>query len=342
MAAPAPPAAAAGHRRLPDSVRLPRQPRPRRLAPRRAAGGRRGGARLPQVRRRRVEDVLAAGREGRGEAGLARQRPRGAGVPAGRHRRRRRGRDGAGAEHAVAHDAGARAGAEGLDLRQREAGWHARRREQPRSATTSRSPRTCFMPATTACGCSSRAPPTSRAASARRRRSSRSRSVPRRSVRCRPSSAIAEAREVTVGGVARRALVPGGHGSRISYYVQLPAGAHLALGVGGEGQRAAERRWCAWPSTASRRARCTKGPIGARWDDLLLDCGAAAGPRGAHRFRRHAVAAVAWAEPRVVVKAPPRAALPEAAAALRPHLRLDGRHVPRRQDARATTPRRAC
>ena len=50
--------------------------------------------------------------------------------------------------------------------------------------------------------------------------------------------AVVETREVTVGGVARRALVPGGHGSRISYYVQLPVGAHLALGVGGEGTQA--------------------------------------------------------------------------------------------------------
>src|SRR5262245_18970465 len=40
------------------------------------------------------------------------------------------------------------------------------------------------------------------------------------------------AREVQLSGAQRRALVPGGAGSRLSFYIQLPAGAHLAFGYG--------------------------------------------------------------------------------------------------------------
>jgi choline-sulfatase len=121
--------------------------------------------------------------------------------------------------------------------------------------------------------------------------------------------AVVETREVTVGGVARRALVPGGHRSRISYYVQLPAGAHLALGVGGEGQAGGTA--LVHVAVDGQPARTLhEGPVTTRWNDLLLDCGAAAG----HAVRIDLVArggAVAWAEPRVVVKAPPAAALPK-------------------------------
>jgi choline-sulfatase len=120
---------------------------------------------------------------------------------------------------------------------------------------------------------------------------------------------VVETRQVTVGGIARRALAPGGHGSRVSYYVQLPAGAHLALGVGAEGQGGGTA--VIRVAVDGQPARTLhEGPIAARWEDLLLDCGAAAG----HAARIDFVArggAVAWAEPRVVVKAPPAAALPK-------------------------------
>jgi choline-sulfatase len=123
--------------------------------------------------------------------------------------------------------------------------------------------------------------------------------------------AIAEARDVTVGGVARRALVSGGHGGRISYYVQLPAGAHLAVGLGGEGNGTATGGSALVRVAVDGQPTRTlhEGPVSARWNDLLLDCGAAAG----HAARIDFVArggAVAWAEPRVVVKAPPHVAPP--------------------------------
>ncbi len=120
--------------------------------------------------------------------------------------------------------------------------------------------------------------------------------------------AIATVRDTTVGGVTRRALVPGGTWSRVSYYVQLPAGAHLSVGVGGEG--AGGGTALVRVAVDGRPARTLhEGPIAARWNDLLLDCGAAAG----HAARIDFVArggAVAWAEPRVVVKAPPHVAPP--------------------------------
>jgi choline-sulfatase len=120
---------------------------------------------------------------------------------------------------------------------------------------------------------------------------------------------VAEAREVTVGGVARRALFAGGHGSRISYYVQLPPGAHLAVAYGGEGAQAGGTALVRVAVDGKPVRTLHEGPIGARWTDLLLDCGGAAG----HAARIDFVSrggAVAWAEPRVVVKAPPHVSPP--------------------------------
>ncbi|HVZ87207.1 MAG TPA: hypothetical protein VHG72_09570, partial [Polyangia bacterium] len=122
--------------------------------------------------------------------------------------------------------------------------------------------------------------------------------------------ATATVRDVTVGGVARRALVPGGAGSRVSYYVQLPPGALLAVGAGGEGQAGGTA--LVRVAVDGHPARTLhQGPIGAHWDDLVLACGDAAG----HAARIDFVArggAVAWAEPRVLVKAPAHAAPPQA------------------------------
>src|SRR5580693_4692054 len=86
----------------------------------------------------------------------------------------------------------------------------------------------------------------------------------------------AEARDVSVGGVARRALFAGGHGSRISYYLQLPPGAHLAVGYGSEGNASGTALVRVAVDGQPTRT-LHEGPIGARWTDLLLDCGEAAG-----------------------------------------------------------------
>ena len=119
----------------------------------------------------------------------------------------------------------------------------------------------------------------------------------------RPISAIAEARDVTVGGVARRALFAGGHGSRISYYVQLPPGAHLAVALRQRGQQAGGTALVRVAVDGQPARTLHEGPIAARWTDLLLDCGEAAGHAARIDFVTRGGAA-AWAEPRVVVKAP--------------------------------------
>jgi arylsulfatase A-like enzyme len=123
------------------------------------------------------------------------------------------------------------------------------------------------------------------------------------------------AREVELGGARRRALVPGGPaggGSRLSFYTQLPAGAHLAVGYGTDRPGAAVLVRVATDGQPARTLH--EGKAGARWTDVLLDLGAAAGQAA----RIDLVARggdVAWAEPRVVVKAP---APPPAAGATQP------------------------
>ena len=120
--------------------------------------------------------------------------------------------------------------------------------------------------------------------------------------------AVAEARNANLGGTARRALVGGGKGSRISFYVQLPAGAQLAVGLGAEaggGGPALVR-----VAVDGKPARTLhQETAGGQWRDLLVDAGDASG----HAARIDLVArgaGIAWADPRVVVKAPPQAAPP--------------------------------
>jgi choline-sulfatase len=129
------------------------------------------------------------------------------------------------------------------------------------------------------------------------------------------AAAIAAVRDATVGGVRRRAFVSGGHGARVSYYLQLPTGAKLAVGVGGEGQPGGEA--VIRVAVDGQRARTVhEAPVSGRWDDLSLDLGGA----GGHAARLDLVSrggAVAWAEPRIVVAAPPR---PTSAS---PHPRFD-------------------
>ncbi|HZL16680.1 MAG TPA: sulfatase [Polyangia bacterium] len=120
--------------------------------------------------------------------------------------------------------------------------------------------------------------------------------------------AIVEARDATVGGVKRRALVSGGHGGRISYYVQLPKGARLAVASGAEGVPAGTA--LVRIAVDGQRTRTLhEDPLAARWEDLQLDLGAAAGHAARIDLISHGGAA-AWAEPRIVVDAPPHVAPP--------------------------------
>jgi choline-sulfatase len=121
--------------------------------------------------------------------------------------------------------------------------------------------------------------------------------------------AVVDVRAAAVGGSSRRALVGGGHGGRVSFYVQLPAGAQLAVGVGAEGGQGGPAlvRVAVDGKPARKLQEVTAG---AQWRDLLVDLGDAAG----HAARIDLVAhgpGIAWADPRVVVKAPPHAAPPK-------------------------------
>jgi choline-sulfatase len=106
--------------------------------------------------------------------------------------------------------------------------------------------------------------------------------------------------EVDLGGARRRALATAG-ASRLSYYVQIPAQAKLALSYGSTA-----------PSTsvAVRVARdgaapttLFEGPAAARWTDGAWDLSGFAG----QAVRIDLVSrngGVAWAEPRLLVRAP--------------------------------------
>lgn len=120
--------------------------------------------------------------------------------------------------------------------------------------------------------------------------------------------AAAEVRTATVGGAARRALASGGKGGRVSYYVQLPAGAHLAVSLGAEGVAGAAA--LVRLAVDGKPARTLhQGNAGGQWQDLLLEAGEAAGRAARIDFVARG-AGVVWAEPRVVVKGPAVAAPP--------------------------------
>ncbi len=113
---------------------------------------------------------------------------------------------------------------------------------------------------------------------------------------------IVAVQDVTVGGAKRRALVPGGASSRVSFYTQLPASAELALGYGAATAGATALVRVSVDGQPTRTLH--EGPVKAQWTDIVLPLGAAAG----QAVRIDLIARggdVAWAEPRVVVKAPP-------------------------------------
>jgi arylsulfatase A-like enzyme len=116
---------------------------------------------------------------------------------------------------------------------------------------------------------------------------------------------IAVVADVTAGGVRRRAVVPGGGASRVSYYVQLPEAASLAVGYASQASGASVVVRVAVDGQRTRTLH--EGQAKAGWTDVALPLGAASGQAA----RIDLVARggdVAWAEPRIVVKAP--AALP--------------------------------
>ena len=123
-----------------------------------------------------------------------------------------------------------------------------------------------------------------------------------------PLSPLA-AREVDLGGARRRALVPGGAASRISYYLQLPAGARLALAYGATNPGGSVVAQVAADGKPPRTVH--EGQVGAGWSEAVADLGDA----GGHAVRIDLIARgtkgeLAWGEPRIVVKAAPAPAAP--------------------------------
>jgi arylsulfatase A-like enzyme len=113
--------------------------------------------------------------------------------------------------------------------------------------------------------------------------------------------------DMELGGARRKALVPGAHGSRLSFYLQLPQGAQLAIGYGAAAAGGSALVRVAVDGQRTRTVH--EAPVGAQWTDAVVDLGAAGGQ--AARIDLVARGAdIAWAEPRIVVKAPAPAALP--------------------------------
>jgi choline-sulfatase len=112
--------------------------------------------------------------------------------------------------------------------------------------------------------------------------------------------------DVEVGGDRRRALNPGGP-SRLSYYVQVPAGGRLALAYGATTQGAIALIRIATDGAGVRVLQ--EGPAGARWTEGSWDLGG---------FEDQAVridlvargGGVAWAEPRLLAPGPAHLAAP--------------------------------
>jgi arylsulfatase A-like enzyme len=112
---------------------------------------------------------------------------------------------------------------------------------------------------------------------------------------------IAAVADVAAGGARRRAVVPGGGASRVSYYVQLPEAATLAVGYAAKtpGARVLVR-----VAVDGQRPRTLhEGTTKAAWTDLALPLGAAS-KQAARIDLVSRGGDVAWAEPRIVVKAP--------------------------------------
>jgi arylsulfatase A-like enzyme len=122
-----------------------------------------------------------------------------------------------------------------------------------------------------------------------------------------PPAEGARVREVGLGGVKKRAVSITGKTSQLSYYLQIPAGATLAFAYGAEaaGVRAVVRVAVdGKPARQLLDAAATGG-----WTEAALPLGDAAG----HAARIDLVSrggGMLWAEPRLVVKAPPRPTIP--------------------------------
>jgi choline-sulfatase len=122
-----------------------------------------------------------------------------------------------------------------------------------------------------------------------------------------PEATGAVVRDVSIGGAKRRAIAIAGKSSRISYYLQLPEGASLALSHGAE---AAGARALVRVAVDGQKPRVLLDAAAEmKWTDVVLPLGAAAGQAARVDLISHG-GSVVWAAPRLVVKAPAAARAP--------------------------------
>jgi arylsulfatase A-like enzyme len=120
----------------------------------------------------------------------------------------------------------------------------------------------------------------------------------------------AAVKDVDRGGVRRRAIVPGGGRSRVSFYVQLPKAARLAFGHSGAATGGKVSIQVAVDNQETRGVY--QAATTAAWTNAVADLGAAAG----HAARIDLIgegADIAWADARVVVEGAAPAAPPSPA-----------------------------
>jgi choline-sulfatase len=122
-----------------------------------------------------------------------------------------------------------------------------------------------------------------------------------------PEPAGAKVSDATVGGAKRPAISVAGKSSRLSYYLAIPEGATLSLGHASEvaGAHAVVR--IAVDGQPARQL--LDSAASPKWTDVSLPLGAAGG-QAARIDLISRGGAVSWAEPRLMVKAPPRTKTP--------------------------------
>ena len=124
-----------------------------------------------------------------------------------------------------------------------------------------------------------------------------------------PDPVGATVKDVTLAGSKRRAVAIAGKSSRVSYYVAVPEGASLALAYGAEAPGA--KVTLAVAVDGQPRRTLLEAPVEAKWTEATVPLGAAAG-RAARIDLVSTGGSVAFATPRLVVKAPPPPARPAA------------------------------
>ena len=117
-----------------------------------------------------------------------------------------------------------------------------------------------------------------------------------------PEPVGAASREVTAGGAKRRALGIAGKSSRLSFFLQIPEGASLALSHAGQ---AAGAHAIVRVSVDGQKPRVLLDAVSdTKWTDATLPLGAAAGQAARVDLISHG-GTVDWAGLRLVVKAAP-------------------------------------